>query len=525
MPVREKITDILKKALHSAEERNTVVVPNAISVSVRPTENGTLGDYTTTLPFQLSKAWGVTPEKAGEMLKIALLNHAPKNFFTHLEIVKGFLNMRLHEDAYTSELSLILKQKEKYGQGAKKKTSVNLEFISGNPTGLLTLGNGRGAFLGDTLAKILTTSGVTVNTEYYVNNGKASTQIKELGKTALGAGTTYLTPYVKKKISILKSKLQKIKKNKKLKNPEGEAGYLLANEVQKENKQFIEKKLKVKFDTWFQEESLYKKHGLHDFVIDLKKRNIAYEKDGALWFRASEFGDSEDRVLVRNTGEPTYFLPDLMYHWDKLEKRKFNIAINIWGADHHGYAIRLGAGLKGIGIDQHRMRVIITQFVRLVKDGKEVKMSKRSGQFVLLDELIDEVGIDAARFFFLMHAPDTHMDFDMTLAKERSNKNPVYYAQYSYARIGSILRKAGVKKRALHLYLLNAPEEIALIKKLIQFPEIIEDTAKDFHALRLTTYILDLSRLFHSFYEKHRVIGDDQMITASRLALVSAVKI
>ena len=493
--------------------------------TVRAIENPEFGDYTSTLPFQLSKVWMMPPHEVGGLLTDELAEIAPKDYFKSIQVVKGFLNFALSDDAYTDELAEILAQKKKYGNSkAQKKRKIQIEFISGNPTGLLTLGNGRGAFLGDALAHALARAGHSVTREYYVNDAKASTQIRELGKTGLGIGTTYLTDHLKEKIAALKPKIDALKK-KQPKNIEGEVGHLLARAVHEDNAEFIAKKLKVDFDLFFSEEDLYKKKGVDTLLKELKAKDLAYEKEGAWWFRAKDFGDTDDRVLVRATGEPTYFLPDLAYHYDKLAVRKFDEVVDIVGADHHGYAIRLGAALKALGFDLMRLRVIISQLVRLMKNGEEVKMSKRAGQFVLLEELIDEVGIDAARFFFLAQSPDTHMDFDMDLAKEQSNKNPVYYVQYSHARIASILKKAGKVAAKPKLGLLKSPEELALLKVLARFPEIIEETAQDYHVLRLTTYATDVARAFHYFYEKQRVISDDKALTAARLALVSGAQI
>ncbi|MBU6414719.1 arginine--tRNA ligase, partial [Patescibacteria group bacterium] len=444
----------------------------------------------------------------------------------------GFINFSLTESALQKEFFEIVKQKEKYGSGAKKKGKIQVEFISANPTGALTIGNGRGAFLGDALANVLTTVGFLVTREYYVNNAKASTQIKELGKTGLGKGTTYLTPELKRVIMQAKKKINAFKK-KNSKNLEGEVGHLLAQEIQKENKKFTEKVLNIKFDRWFEEEELYKKGLVEKTRKQLSKNDLLYEKDGALWFRASKFGDSEDRVLVRSDNDPTYILPDLAYHWDKFAIRKFSSVIDIWGADHHGYVLRLKAGLKALGIAEEKLQVIITQLVRLVKDGVEVKMSKRAGTAILFFDLIREVGLDAARFFFLAHSPDAHMDFDMALAKERSLKNPVYYVQYAFVRCRSIIQKVKSQKSKVKIAnqnskvikILNTTEEIALIKKLIQFPEVIEDTARDYQVHRLTRYAIELAGSFHNFYEKHRIITQDPAITEARLELVKATRI
>jgi arginyl-tRNA synthetase len=504
--------------------------------SVERPENPEHGDYATNIAMVLARVVKKNPMEIAALL-VEAFSVQRSAFSVHMA-PPGFINFRLSDAAMQKEFFEILKRQEKYGTGVKKKEKIHIEFISANPTGLLTIGNGRGAFLGDALANVLSAAGFSVTREYYVNNAKASTQIKELGKTGLDVGTTYLTPELKRVIARCKQKIGALKK-KNSKNLAGEVGHLLAREIQKENKKFIANTLKIKFSNWFEEEELYQKKLPERILDELTRSDLVYEKDKAIWFRASQFGDGEDRVLIRSDGDPTYILPDLAYHWDKFVVRKFARAIDIWGADHHGYVPRLKAGLQALGISDEKLRIIITQLVRLVKDGAEVKMSKRAGTAILFSDLIREVGLDAARFFFLAHSPDTHMDFDMALAKERSLKNPVYYVQYAFVRCMSILRK--IRNPKPHAYrqageirnkfkiqiikILNTTEERALIKKLIQFPEIVEDTARDYQAHRLTRYATELAAEFHNFYEKQRVITEDAVVTDARLALIAAVKI
>ncbi len=423
--------------------------------------------------------------------------------------------------AFREELKTILKAKEKYGRskiGGGKK--IQIEFISANPTGPLTVGNGRGGFLGDALANILNFCGWKARKEYYVNDARSSAQIRELGKTALGGGTSYLTDE-------LAARIKKLKPKKGI--SEEEAGARLAKEIMSENRRFIEKELKIKFDSWFSEESLYESGVVWRILEELKKKDLAYEKDGAWWFRAARFGDTEDRVLVRSSGEPTYFLPDLAYHLDKFKKRKFDEAIDIWGADHYGYAPRLKAGLKALGVKEDGIRFIILQLVRLVRGGEEVKMSKRKGEFITLKELIDEVGLDAARFFFLLYSPDTHMDFDMALAKERSLKNPVYYVQYAFVRILGILAKLKPAERKLppktDFKLLDTAEDFRLMRLLARFPEAVREAAKNRAPAVLIRHLLETARAFHDFYEKERIVGEEKRKAAARLALALAAKI
>lgn len=525
--IRSEIRAIIEAAVKSAF--GNIVVPD---FSTAVPENPEHGDYATNVALLLARIVKKNPMEIAEVLARQLAMYNPQ-LITNVAH-PGFINFRLSDIVLQKELSEILKKKNAYGsqRGAANSQKVQIEFISANPTGALTIGNGRGAFLGDVLANTLTKAGYRVTREYYINNARASTQIKELGKTGLEKGTTYLTPELQRVMVKCNKKIDALKK-KSPKNLDGEVGHLLAQEIQKENKRFITNTLKIKFDSWFEEEALYTKKLPERILGELTKTGYAYKKDGAVWFRATKFGDSEDRVLIRSDGDPAYLLPDLAYHKDKFSGRKFSRAIDIWGADHHGYVPRLKAGLQALGIPAEPLTVIITQLVRLIKDGEEVKMSKRAGTAILFSDLIKEVGLDGARFFFLMHSSDTHMDFDMTIAQERSMKNPVYYVQYALVRCHSILRKRQtlnakcqtIDKKSKIIEILNTAEERALLKKLIQFPEVVGDTAMDYQVHRLTRYGMELAAGFHHFYEKHRVITEDTAKSEARLVLVAATKI
>lgn len=534
MSIRKTIQIMLEKAVVKTgptDAENGFIMPRT---PVRATEEALFGDYTSPLPFQLAKVWKRSPEEIGETLKRELLKIAPKEFFERIDVVKGFLNVTVSKKIYQKELGAILKEQARYGSGRKSAASYSLDYLDANPTGPIHIGHARSGFLGDCLARVLKKAGYRVSREFYVNNAKSSGQIKSLGKTALGRGGEYahaeLNTLLKK--PAVRAKLKKM-------TDEGEAGFFVARLIQEENKKFL-KKAGIEYDIFFEEQSLYDNKLLDGILGALQQKGVVYEKGGALWFRASQFGDTEDRVFVRSTGEPTYVLPDLAYHWNRLNTRKFDSAIDIFGADHHGYGPRLTGALAALGIDPSRITIITTQTVRLMKGGEEFKMSKRKGVFVTLQELIDEVGLDATRFFFLAQSPDTHMDFDLTIAKEQSNKNPVYYVQYSHARIASILRKVkrqkhvpygiegsrlGSKVKSLDTYLLKEKEEVALMRMLAQFPEVVEDAARDYHVARLTAYATELARAFHFFYEKHRVISDDARVTAARLALIAGTQI
>ena len=520
--IKERIKKIIKDVVGEEAEN---FVP----------ENEKFGHYSTNIALKLAKEKSKKPMEIAEKITNDL-QRTTNNFFDKIEIASpGFINFWISEKTLQNELKEILKKGNAYGKALSAKREarfINVEFISANPTGPLTIGNGRGGFFGDVLANILKFSGNKIIKEYYINDAKNSTQIRELGKTGLGLGETYLTPGLKKIIFKLKPKIKKATLRHAQgasRNLEGEVGYLLASEINKENKKFVEKVLKIKFDKWVSEESLYKNGAVKKLSSDLKKKNLVYEKEGASWFKAKQFGDTEDRVLIRSSGEPTYILPDLAYHADKFKKRKFSKAIDVWGADHHGYIPRLKAGLKALGISEGRLRIIITQLVRLVKNGQEYKMSKRKGDYVTMEDLIKEVGLDAARFFFLMSAPDTHMNFDLDLAKEKSMKNPVYYAQYAAVRCNSIIKKSKIKnqnyKTKTNLNLLDTKEDVNLMRILARLPEIIEEAALNYNPQVLARYSIDLARQFHNFYEKERVVGEQSDLMSARLELIKAAKI
>jgi len=379
------------------------------------------------------------------------------------------------------------------------------------------------------LANILKTQGYKVTREFYVNDRGG--QILALGRSIkLVQG---------EKLNLEKTELdnlyngdyindlaKKIDKNLSVE----EAGHKAVSLILSAYIKPVIKKLKIKYNVWFSEKSLYK-NGIYKKIMgDLMQKDLIYEKDGATWIKTSKLGDSEDRVLIKSNGDETYFMSDILYHLNKFQIRKFDKVIDIWGADHHGDMLRLSGVLKVLGIDLERLIILLNQFVRLVSGGKEFKFSKRAGTFITLEELVDEVGLDAARFFFLMYSLNTHMDFDMALAKERSQKNPVYYVQYAHARIASILakiknQKSKIKITKQNLKLLNTKPELNLIRKLIEYPEILSEIAKNYEIHRLPRYALELAREFHNFYEKERVITEDKNLTSARLVLVTATKI
>ena len=518
--IKTKIENYLGKA-----------VGNDIKIEVFVPENEQFGHYSTSVALKLAKELKKPSMEIAEEIKTALSYGIAKKYFKKIEIAApGFINFWVSEKYLQDELKEILKQKEKYGKQFKiqnSKFKIQVEFISANPTGSLTLANGRGGFMGHALSNILEFHGYKVEREYYVND--AGNQILTLGKSILANSgflafeeKFYKGDYVKK--WAIKNSL----KVKKFKINPMKIGQMAAADFLKEIK-LVVKKAGINFNRWTSEEKdIYRKNFTSKALDIFKKAGLTYEKDGALWLKTTDFSDEKDRVLITSDGFPTYFLAD-SGHYLETKKRGFNKKIMILGPDHHGYVKRIQAAAKIIGLKDSE--VIITQAIRLMSDGEEVRMSKRSGKFIMFKELIKEVGVDAARFFFLMHSADTHMDFDLNLAKERSMKNPVYYIQYANARIYSILAKIKNQKskikitnQNLKLNLLNTPEDINLIRILARFPEIIKEAADKYNPQILARYSLELARQFHNFYEKERIIGEEKEIATARLELIKATQ-
>jgi len=499
-----------------------------IDIEVIASEKEDFGHYSTNAAFKLAPIVKKSPLEIARELAGAL---SEENIFSKVEAVApGFVNFWLKPEVLQIGLKEILKKKSKYGGSnvRGRMLKINLEFVSANPTGPLTMANGRGGFYGTALANILEKSGHKVTREYYVND--AGNQIMILGlsilnKTAPERVREILAkhPLADKAVLYMGSYIDNLSNALGAGRLREEDPLKIGQRAARQLLRDIKKSLKsagITHDVFFSEDkNLHKKGELKKALEFLKTRGVVEEKDGATWLG--------DGVLIKSDGAPTYFLADLAYHYDKLLKRKFDLAIDIWGADHHGYAQRMKKGVGALGIKEERLKILITQLVRLVSGGKEVRMSKRKGEFVTMDDLLEEVGTDATRFFFLMHSLDTHMDFDLDLAKERSQKNPVYYAQYAYVRAQNILRKAkSIKHQASSIKSLESDSEIKLMLELIKLPDVIAQTAKDYQVHRLTKYATDVAKALHNFYEKERVVGiEDKKLEQARLALVSATKI
>ncbi|MFH1401534.1 MAG: arginine--tRNA ligase [Parcubacteria group bacterium] len=504
--IRQEIKNLTEKAIKK-------LYGIEVEVKIDRPQEPAFGDYSTNAAMMIKKS----PQEIANAIKSDLPRRVKAGLLEKVEVKNGFINFFLAKEYLQNQVTEILKQGESFGQlkiGRGQK--VNVEFISANPTGPLTLGNGRGGFCGDVLANILVKVGFEVKREYYINN--IGEQVRKLGYSVLGdSGAVYKGPYIE-------NLRLKIKERDVLKAGEEAAEIILEKMIKPSAK-----KMGIDFDVWFSEKNLHEKKEVNKILEFLKKKNLAYEQEGALWFKSTQFGDDKDRVLVKADGETTYLASDIAYLKNKFG-RGFDKLIFFWGADHFGYVGRLKAAAAVLGYKKEQTDIIIMQLVRLIEGGKEVRMSKRSGIYVTIDELIEEVGLDATRFFFLAQGADSHLNFNLDLAKERSEKNPVYYVQYAHARICSIRAKCKIQKSKFKITIqnlknLNQSGELNLIKQLIRLPEIIEDTVKDYQMQRLPQYATDLASAFHQFYRDCRVINDDGSANEPRLALVLAAKI
>ncbi len=503
MDIREEIVKETTKALKSLKMEGDFPIK-----VLRPKESS-FGDYSISVAMELAKKNNGNPMEIAEKVKDSIKS----GYFSKIEAVKpGFINFFVSKDILLKEINEVLKEKEKFGSLSSKKQKVQVEFISANPTGPLTVGNGRGGPYGDVLANVLSKSGFKVEKAYYVND--YGNQILSLGHSVLkDSEAKYSGEYIDELASRIKEK-----------DP-----YLVGKEAAKIILEMIKKtvgKLNIRFDEWFSETSMYDSGAVDKTIEFLKKKGFTYESEGALWFKSTMFGDERDRVLVKSDGGKTYLAGDIAYHRNKFDNQKFDKVINVWGADHFGDVAGLKAGVAALGY-KGKLDIVLLQFVTVMKDGKPVKMSKRMGTVVLMDDLLDELTPDVIRFFFLMKSANTHLNFDMNLAKEQSEKNPVFYVQYAHARIMSILRNAGVSevKKIKNIGKLEHEKEIELMKQILKLTEIVEDTAKDYEVHRIPQYAIDLATSFHQFYNECHVLVDDIELKEARLGLVYATKV
>ncbi len=537
---RELIIKALTDAISKAKQAGDLPPGVSPTIELQMPRDAKHGDVATSLALVLASEVGGPARQIAEKL----LRHLdlPTNVVVKVEVAgPGFINFTFAAEWLRGIVRQIAKQHGAYGStNTGGGRTLLLEFVSANPTGPVAVVQGRAAAIGDTLAKLLECTGWKVSREYYINDALNSTQIQrfaetlearyqqQLGREAAVPEDGYQGDYV-------------IDMAQELVRSEG--GRYLEMPREERLAAFYEYSLKhivaghqrdmeafgVRFDTWFYESSLYERNEVEAAIEALKSRGHTYEAEGALWLKATELGDEQDHVLVRSDGRPGYLAADIAYHKNKFE-RGFERLIDIWGPDHQGHVKRTKVGVQALGYDASRFEILIHQFVRLFRGSEMVRMSKRAGDIIPLKGLLDDVGADAARFFFLMQSMESHLDFDLELAKKQAQDNPVYYVQYAHARISSILREAqerGVSLPdigAVNLDRLEHPDELNLIRKLAELPDEIKDAAERFEPHRMTRFAREVASVFHSFYTNCRVLGDDTELTAARLTLLQAAQ-
>lgn len=531
---------IIENAVNKAMASGDLPQAEIPQFNIEKPANRDNGDYSTNVAMAGARAFKKAPKMIAEAIEKYL--ELGSTVFEKVEIAgPGFMNFFLSQKFYSDVLKDVFACGENYGKsdyGKGKKILV--EFVSANPTGPMHIGNARGGAIGDCLASVLDWAGYSVNREFYVNDAgnqiekfATSLEVRYLqhfdssvelpedayhGQDIVDHAENFIAEYGDKYVNAQSSERRKALVDYAL--PKNIAG--------------LERDLgryRITYDKWFRESTLHNDGSVQKVIDALKEKGVTYEQDGALWFKASEYGNDKDIVLVRANGLPTYIVPDIAYHYNKLVTRGYDKAIDVLGADHHGYVPRMKAALTALGLDASRLDCVIMQMVRLVRDGETIKLSKRSGKAITLNTLIDEVPLDAARFFFNLREPNSHFDFDLELAAKQSSENPVYYVQYAHARICSIIKKAqeqGVQLRTPNddeLALLNSKEEKDLIRHLSALTDEIVASAKAYDPAKITHYVIELATLFHKFYNAQRVMLDDnEPLMQARLYLCSAVK-
>ncbi|MBD5138281.1 MAG: arginine--tRNA ligase [Ruminococcus sp.] len=558
-----ELREILMSALGRLVSEGKIESVPLPSFNVEIPQDKSHGDFASNIALACAKPLKSAPRKIAELICEAVILEGTS--FERVEIAgPGFINFFLSRNWFSGVVTSVLNEKGNYGKtdsGAGK--SILVEFVSANPTGPMHIGNARGGAIGDGLCSVLDWAGYRVEREFYVND--AGNQIEKFGKSldlrycqlCSEAGQAMMEKY-----SDCEELSQAVYNDTetfpmpedvylgadiivhaKIFYDENGAGFMDKSEEERrealvafalpKNIQKLEddlRKYRIEYDTWFRESSLHNSGAVKEVIELLKKSGHTYEQEGALWFKSSDFGDEKDRVLVRANGIPTYFVPDIAYHYNKLVTRGFDTAIDVLGADHHGYVPRMKAAMEALGIDPNRFNAIIMQMVRLVKDGETYKLSKRSGKAVTLETLLDEVPIDAARYFFNLREANSHFEFDLDLAIEQSSKNPVYYVQYAHARICSIIRNLeaegfSVKElSAEQLNVLDTPEEVELIRHIASLPNTVDAAARDYDPSKITRYSQELATLFHKFYDKCRIKGAEEPLLYARLSLCDAVR-
>jgi arginyl-tRNA synthetase len=539
--MKQETIEIIQNALESLNSHWKL--NNMPDIEVEVPRNEAMGDFATTVAMRLAKTLKQAPRKIAEEI-VDRIKEQQGDIFEEINIAgPGFINFRFTMDFFQNSLAKLLKDghsslRTDIGKGSK----IQVEFVSANPTGPLHIGHGRGAAVGNALCNILKAAGFEVEREFYIND--AGLQVRLLGLSVFAryqqlSGNDVPFPedgYKGDYIEDIAREIYNREGDKYLKRPFEECEEFFTGRAYRKMLANIAEDLKdfgVIFDNWQSEKELHKREKVKGALNELRSKGLIYEKDGATWFCSSRFEDDKDRVVKKQDGEYTYFASDICYHKEKLD-RGFDEIIDIWGADHHGYVPRIRSVLEAFDLPKEKFRVLLIQMVSLLRHGEPVQMSKRSGEFITLREVIDEVGTDITRFIFLTRRADSHLDFDIDVAKEQSSENPVFYVQYAFARISSLFRQATERRiqgvedsgiQAFDLSLLKEPDDLSVIKKLLQYPMVFEGAALSCEPHRLTYYLQELAGEFHTYYYNHRIISDDAELTPARLCLCKGVQI
>ena len=537
--MKTAIKIIIHDALENARQAGELELSPFPEIVVEKPKDEKMGDFSTNVAMTLARSERKNPKVIAESVARYLKNGS--NDLSQVEIAgPGFINLKMSNEFFLQRLRSAVKQGDDFGQtDVGQGTKVMIEFVSANPTGPLHVGHGRGAAVGDALGRILKKAGYDLSTEYYIND--VGNQMNFLGRSTwlryrelLGEVIEFPADHYRGEyIKDIANEIIEQKRDEFLNLPEEECipffrKYATDNILQGIQKDLAE--FRVTFDNWFSEQSLYDDNSVEKAVEWLKGKGHIYEKDGAVWLKSSAFNDDKDRVLVKKTGEKTYFCSDIAYHQNKIN-RGFKKIINLMGADHHGYVPRMEAVLQAMGYDNKIFKILLIQFVSLLRAGEKISMSTRAGEFETLRDVVSEVGVDVARYYFLMRSSDTHLEFDLELAKKENSENPVFYIQYAHARICSIFRTAEEKgvvwdrSNEVDLSLLVEEEEFGIIRAVLAFPEIVEKSARALEVHRISHYLLDMVSRFHGYYSRHRVISDDKALTLARLSLLDAIRI
>ena len=537
--MKTAIKIIIHDALEKARQAGELELSPFPEIVVEKPKDEKMGDFSTNVAMALARSERKNPKVIAESVARYIKNGS--NYLSQVEIAgPGFINLKMSNEFFLERLKNAVKQGDGFGQtDVGQGTKVMIEFVSANPTGPLHVGHGRGAAVGDALGRILKKAGYDLSTEYYIND--VGNQMNFLGRSTwlryrelLGEAIEFPDDHYRGEyIKNIANEIVEQKGGEFLSKPEEECLPFFRKFAKDNILKGIEKDLaefRVNFDNWFSEQSLYEDNSVERAIEWLKGKGHIYEKDGAVWLKSSAFNDDKDRVIVKQTGEKTYFCSDIAYHQNKIS-RGFKRLINLMGADHHGYVPRMEAVLEAMGYDKKTFKILLIQFVSLLRAGEKVSMSTRAGEFETLADVVSEVGVDVARYYFLMRSSDTHLDFDLELAKKETPENPVFYIQYAHARICSIFRTAEEKgvvwnrSNEVNLAPLVEEEEFGIIRAVLAFPEVVEKSARAMEVHRIPHFLLDMVSRFHGYYSRHRVISDDKALTLARLFLLDSIRI